>query len=167
MVGYDKYPHGEPNEPVFRYSVRLPEDKWFHQPDFNEVFWLSVQAVYDTNLPNYQWGWTNHEHVFNDDAVKGNKNPSTGQWQWQEVFDQEDNSADMSFILFTDPNECSTCANYNCDSIVNFKDYSDFADNWLASVPQGGYDNSDLNCDGTIDWSDLGIFAQKWLSSCP
>jgi len=167
FVGYDKYPLGEPNEPVFRYSVRLPDANWFHQPDFNEVFWLSVQAVYDTNLPNYQWGWTNHEHAFNDDAVKGNKDPTTGQWQWQEVFDQEDNSADMSFILFTDPNECSTCPNYNCDSIVNFKDYSDFADNWLASVPPGGYDNSDLNCDGTIDWSDLGIFAQKWLSSCP
>ena len=56
FVGYDKHPHGEPNEPVFRYSVRLPEDMWFRQPDYNEVFWLSVQAVYDFNQPNYPWG---------------------------------------------------------------------------------------------------------------
>ena len=166
FVGYDKYPHGEPNEPVFRYSVRLPEDKWFHQPDFNEVFWLSVQAVYDTHQPNYKWGWTNHQHMFNDGAVKGIKELS-GQWQWRKVVEQQDNSADMSFILFTDPNRCSTCANYNCDTYVNFLDYADFADSWLTSVPPGGYDNSDLNCDGTINWSDVAILAQQWLGLCP
>jgi hypothetical protein len=167
LVGYDKHPHAGPNEPVFRYSVRLPQDHWFRQPDFNEVFWLGVQAVYDTEQPNYLWGWTNHQHQFNDDAVKGTKHPSTGQWQWQQVFDQTEASADMSFVLFTDPNVCSTCANYNCDTYVNFLDYADFADNWLATVPAGGYDNSDLNCDGIIDYDDLKVFCGQWLTHCP
>jgi hypothetical protein len=73
----------------------------------------------------------------------------------------------MSFVLFTDPNVCSTCANYNCDSIVNFPDFADFADNWLAIVPPGGFDNSDLNCDGIVDWYDVKAFALQWLTSCP
>lgn len=170
LVGYDKHPEQtQPvrSEPVFRYSVRLPEDRWFHQPDYNEVFWLSVQAVYDLNQPNYLWGWTNHQHVFNDDAVQGYFDPTSGLWVWDELYDQTQTSEDMSFVLFTDPNECSTCANYNCDSIVNFIDYTDFADNWLAIVPVGGYDNSDLNCDGIIDWFDLKIFTLQWLTSCP
>jgi hypothetical protein len=167
LVGYDKYPEGEPNEPVFRYSVRLPDANWFHQPDYNEVFWLSVQAIYDINMPNYNWGWTNHKHVFNDDAVAGYRNPTNGEWIWEELSDQTGASEDMSFILFTDPNVCSTCANYNCDARVNFLDYADFADAWLWVGPAGGYNNSDLNCDGSVDFYDLKIFVDQWLSSCP
>jgi hypothetical protein len=170
LVGYDKHPElTQPvrTEPVFRYSVRLPVDRFFHQPDYNEVFWLSVQAIYDTVQPNYLWGWTNHRHAFNDDAVQGYMNMQSGLWVWDELYDQTQASEDMSFVLFTDPTICSTCANYNCDSIVNFIDYTDFADNWLATVPPGGYDNSDLNCDGFIDWIDLKIFTQQWLGYCP
>jgi hypothetical protein len=166
LVGYDKHPHGEPNEPVFRYSVRLPEEMWFHQPNYSGVFWLGVQAIYDFNMPNYDWGWTNHKHVFNDDAVTGHRNP-TGEWVWDELFDQTGASEDMSFMLFTDPSVCSTCANYNCDARVNFLDYADFADAWLWTGPAGGYNNSDLNCDGSVDFYDLKIFVDQWLSSCP
>jgi hypothetical protein len=167
LVGYDKYPEGEPNEPVFRYSVRLPDANWFHQPNYSEVFWLSVQAIYDFNMPNYVWGWTNHKHVFNDDAVSGYFNDVNEVWVWTELFDQTGASEDMSFILFTDPNVCSTCANYNCDARVNFLDYADFADAWLWTGPAGGYNNSDLNCDGSVDFYDLKIFVDQWLSSCP
>jgi hypothetical protein len=170
LVGYDKHPEQEQpirSEPVFRYSVRLPEERWFRQPDYNQVFWLSVQAIYDINQPNYLWGWTNHQHVFNDDAVQRYLDQSSGLWKWTELYDQTDASEDMSFVLFTDPNVCSTCANYNCDSIVNFLDFADFADNWLGIVPPGGYDNSDLNCDGIVDWYDVKTFALQWLTNCP
>jgi hypothetical protein len=171
LVGYDKHPYGAPNtpnEPVLRYSVRLPEDKWFHQPDYNEVFWLSVQAVYDVNnVPNYDWGWTNHQHVFNDDAVSGYYDDVNEVWVWTELYDQTGKSEDMSFILFTDPNECSTCANYNCDALVNFQDFADFADDWRWVGPAGGYNNSDLNCDGIVDFKDLRVLCMQWLDSCP
>lgn len=168
FVGYDKHPHGEPNEPVFRYSVRLPKANWFHQPDFNGIFWLSVQAVYDENTPEYIWGWTNHKHVFNDDAVIGNPSGvSAAEIEWKELYDQTGASTDMSFILFTDPDECSNCANYNCDYTINFLDFADFADDWLWTGPTGGYNNTDLNCDGVGDFKDLAIFVNLWLTYCP
>jgi len=166
LVGYDKHPHGEPNEPVFRYSVRLPEDMWFQQPDYNEVFWLSVQAIYETQDPIYPWGWTNHKHMFNDDAVQGREDIVLG-WVWDELHDQTGASEDMSFILFTDPNECSTCANYNLDSSVNLLDFAEFANEWYWTGPAGGYNNGDLDCSGKVDLYDLDIFVQQWLQYCP
>ncbi len=66
MVGFDKHP--EPGssvmqgfEPVYRYTVRLPESKWFRQEGQDNVCWLSVVAVYrDPKTIVYPWGWTNH-----------------------------------------------------------------------------------------------------------
>jgi hypothetical protein len=109
LVGYDKHPHDSddpaktPPEPVFRYSVRLPEDKWFSQGNPGQVYWLSVVAVYpDGQTAEYPWGWTNHEHVFQDDAVAGHVD-SSGFWQWEALKDQTGKTEDMSFVLFTDP----------------------------------------------------------------
>ncbi|HUT30560.1 MAG TPA: GEVED domain-containing protein [Sedimentisphaerales bacterium] len=119
LVGYDKHPHGDPNEPVFRYSVKLPRENWFFQRDVNAVYWLSVLAVWDVNRPNYDWGWTNHKHVYNDDAVSGymELDPSgMVNWIWNEVFDQTGASADMSFILFTDPD----CLNRNAPEYADW-----------------------------------------------
>jgi hypothetical protein len=171
LVGYDKHPE-DPNrlgiEPVFRYSVRLPEDDWFFQRDVNGIYWFSVLAVYDGNAPNYDWGWTNHKHMFNDNAVTGTLQPgTTDEWIWDKIHDQTGAPADMSFVLFTDPNECTNCADYNTDSIVNFPDYAEFADGWQWTGPAGGYHNSDLNCDGLVDFADVKILADQWLDSCP
>jgi hypothetical protein len=111
LVGYDKHPHDVPGasrarEPVFRYSVRIPKEKWFMQEDVNNIYWFSVVAVYEEGTdPLYDWGWTNHKHVFNDDAVAGFYDVGVGQWIWEELYDQIGNSQDMSFMLFTDP-EC-------------------------------------------------------------
>jgi hypothetical protein len=66
MVGFDKHPelfssarHGY--EPVYRYTVRLPEQSWFRQDGQSNVCWLSVVAVYeDAQSIVYPWGWTNH-----------------------------------------------------------------------------------------------------------
>jgi hypothetical protein len=69
MVGFDKHPEPTSSsmrgfEPVYRYSVRLPEDRWFRQEGRNNVYWLSVVAVYrDEKTIVYPWGWTNHPHV--------------------------------------------------------------------------------------------------------
>ncbi|MHC4312163.1 MAG: DUF7901 domain-containing protein, partial [Planctomycetota bacterium] len=109
LVGYDKHPHATPGaasarEPVFRYSVRIPEANWFLQEDVNNIYWLSVVAVYKEGTdPTYDWGWTNHEHVFNDDAVTGSFDQVIGEWDWNELHDQTGQSEDMSFILFTEP----------------------------------------------------------------
>ncbi|MHC4332776.1 MAG: DUF7901 domain-containing protein [Planctomycetota bacterium] len=117
LVGYDKHPHGAPNEPVFRYSVRVPKEHWFFQKEPNSVYWLSVVAVWDVNWPNYDWGWTNHEYVYNDDAVTGYVDES-GAWVWAELFDQTGVSEDMSFILFTEPDCLSVLAPEYADWIL-------------------------------------------------
>jgi len=106
LVGYDKYPEGEtgPRETVFRYSVRLPKDDWFIQESEKGVYWLSVLAVYDESDPIYDWGWTNHEHMYNDNAVTGVFDPlGEPQWMWSELFNQVLEDEDLSFILFTEP----------------------------------------------------------------
>jgi hypothetical protein len=104
LVGLDKHPYGEPNEAVFRYSVRLPQASWFRQPATRGVYWLSIVAVYKTTgQPAYPWGWTNHGHEFNDDAVKGVPLSSpAGTWEWHPLKDQTGVSEDMSFMLFSE-----------------------------------------------------------------
>ncbi len=69
MVGFDKHPEdvvpgtSAGYEPVFRYSVKLPQEHWFEQKRANDVYWFSAVAVYKDaqDLP-YKWGWTNHPH---------------------------------------------------------------------------------------------------------
>lgn len=111
LVGFDKHPEGSnlarAREPVFRYSVRLPRDKWFYQATGTNVYWFSVAAVYtDKDSANHRWGWTNHPHSYNDGAaihvpwidISGDVT-----WSWEQVLDQMGKIADMSFVLFTDP----------------------------------------------------------------
>ena len=156
-------------EPVFRYSMRLSEDDWFCQPNVHSIYWLSIAAVYTNGYPEKPWAWTNHEHVFSDDGVRGW--PDLGDpniWYWEELFDETtEESRDLSFLLFTDPDECCQCANYNLDEIVNFIDYGNLAGGWRWSGQAGGYNNADLNCDGEVDFYDLCIFVNQWLNSCP
>jgi hypothetical protein len=70
LVGYDKHPEildptqAAAFEPVFRYSVRLPKEKWFCQKEARAIYWFSVVAVYEGDKePSYPWGWTNHKCV--------------------------------------------------------------------------------------------------------
>jgi hypothetical protein len=84
----------------------LPEHAWFEQEEPNDIYWFSVVAVYNADSdPVYDWGWTNHKHVFNDDAVAGYPDPGAPEptWQWEELYDQTEESEDMSFMLFTEP----------------------------------------------------------------
>jgi hypothetical protein len=105
LVGADKHPEGYtgPHEAVFRYSARLPKTAWFMQTELSAIYWLSVVAVYKpNNTPTYHWGWTNHPHVFQDDAAAWEMEPG-GMWHWVPLEDETLNTEDMSFILFTDP----------------------------------------------------------------
>jgi hypothetical protein len=166
LVGYDKYPSSGPAEPVFQYSVKLPEADWFYQRTTSAVYWISIVAVYVQRDPEFQWGWTNHPHSFNDYAVKGWwEGPA--KWSWQVLSDQMNNGEDMSFILFTDPNECTSCADYDFDNSVTGSDLDVFANDWLWLGPAGGYSDGDLDCDGDVEFTDYALFALLWLDSCP
>ncbi len=181
LVGYDKDPRdevGPPREPVFRYSVRLPRDVWFFQEDVNNIYWFSVVAVYKDPLPNINWGWTNHPHVFNDDAVAGYLDPAVGVWNWEELYDQVDNSEDMSFMLFTDPDpilgtcwdadECAGQPNGDatCDGSVNFADLIALKLSWLKSKGDPAYNCcADFDQSTTVNFADLIRLKLGWLSS--
>ncbi|MFC1737678.1 hypothetical protein ACFL1G_01340 [Planctomycetota bacterium] len=154
LVGFDKFPEGEPGprEAVFRYSVRLPEENWFLQEDVNNIYWLSIVAVYDETVHDYFWGWTNHEHVFNDNAVAGwytldPDDPEEG-WYWEPLYDQTWMSEDMSFILFTEP----VCGNLTPAQIVTWQ-------GWGAPLPQNWcnlcWRCGDVNGDGFVTFGDV------------
>ena len=72
LVGYDKHPElqiGPPREPVFRYSVRIPESEQFCQEEPDTVYWFSAVAVYmEGTDPAFPWGWTNHEKFYNHES---------------------------------------------------------------------------------------------------
>jgi hypothetical protein len=104
LVGYDSNPTGEPNEPVFRYSVRLPEDVWFHQSGEGQVYWLSVVAVYAVPLDEvpYPWGWTDRPHEAGVVATFIDYR-AAGQPRWRILRDPIDRGVDLTFELFTAP----------------------------------------------------------------
>ena len=172
---------GSPREPVFRYSVKLPQENWFQQRDVNDVYWLSVVAVYDQNRPNYDWGWTNHPHVFNDDAVAGHYDPANGEWDWTELLDQTQNSEDMSFMLFTD--HCTCYGDYNGDNIVDTTDMNILMMKLfekVAAVPQytwdpvpPGFECMDLDSNNILDTIDMNLllmhlfsYPPNWIAPC-
>jgi hypothetical protein len=174
LVGYDRVPgdqNAPPREPVFRYSVRLPEDGWFSQPDDTAVFWFSVVAEYQgSGPPPYDWVWTNHKHVFNDSAVAGAWDDPSDAYIWSRLSSQMGAVVDKSFVLFSLPGGaggCLGCANYDGEPIVDFGDFAVFADDWRWSGPPGGYNPSDLDCNGFVDWWDLKMLCDQWLGSCP
>ena len=105
MVGYDQNPESEPNEAVFRYSVKLPEESWFMQETSTGVYWLGITAVYRETIDMipYSWGLTNHNHMFGNTAQSlslANEGPLE-----EPVFDKGGEFVDMSFALFTTPEQ--------------------------------------------------------------
>ena len=101
LVGYNRNPGGQPNESVFKYSVRLPEEAWFRQEHFDQKYWFSVVAVYRDTMDEIQhpWGWTNHPHMFGSPAISISRDGSVP----EPIYDQEGEPVDMSFTLFTAP----------------------------------------------------------------
>jgi hypothetical protein len=106
MAGYTRSPAGEPNQAVWRYSVRLPEDRWFRPPVADRVYWFSVVAVY-TDWPEKAsnlWSWAHREHVFGTGAnwIDFSPDPSLAP-MWRLVQDPLDQPVGMAFTLFGVP----------------------------------------------------------------
>jgi len=168
LVGYDKHPHTIVREPVFRYSVRLPESEWFLQRQRETIYWLSIAAVYKAGTdPSHRWGWTNHAHVFNDNAVTGTYLAANDEWQWSELFDQTDAPEDLSFVLFSD--HCPCRGDMDADGWLSSADVSimvstllPHASNyyWLL-VPESSC--GDMDADGWLSPEDVSILVNTLL----
>ena len=77
FAGYDRDPRmpagTDWNETCFQFNLDLPPLKWFYQqpgPSGQNVYWLSIAAVYAPFQPLYPWGWKTRPHFYNDDAVR-------------------------------------------------------------------------------------------------
>jgi uncharacterized delta-60 repeat protein len=105
LVGYDRNPQAEPNEPVFRYSVRLPQDAWFQQEHLDRVYWFSVVAVYRAQLDEIEcpWGWTNCLYTFGSAAI--NVSVTDDGLVREPIHTQTGELVDMSFTLFAAPEQ--------------------------------------------------------------
>ena len=151
------------NEAVFMYYVNLPVEDYFFQeldPDLDErIYWISIVAVYPQQVViPYDWGWTNHEHVFMDDAVVGDPISPVDPWQfdWYELFDWMGDSADMSFVLETEP---------ICFTVDKASNPANYAAEYAQWVTQGKpkhwccphHAEGDANGDGKITSSDYLI----------
>jgi uncharacterized delta-60 repeat protein len=101
LIGYDRNFDGTPNEPVFRYSVKLPQEAWFQQEKLNQVYLFSVVAVYKARLDEieYPWGWINCLHTYGSPALNVTDSDSVP----EPLYNQADEPVDMSFTLFTAP----------------------------------------------------------------
>ena len=104
MVGFDKNPEGEPNEPVFRVTVRLPEERWFWQEKADQRYWLSAVAVYKDPVERitYPWGWTDRPHDAGAIATSSQYDPAE-EPRWRILRDPLDRGVDMAFTLYTRP----------------------------------------------------------------
>jgi hypothetical protein len=163
---------------VFRYSVRLPHDEWFLQKEPNDIYWFSVVAVYNQRIANYDWGWTNHKQVYNDDAVEGFSDVGgpAPVWNWSELYDQTGTSEDMSFILFTDPAgytcwdplECAgqPTGDATCDGQVNLDDLAALKAAWgMSSLYANPFCCADFTQDGQVNLDDLAALKAGWGGS--
>ena len=146
---------GEPNklETIFQFTQLLSQDEWFYQqptgdPNDPQIYWLSIAPVWDGE-PEYQWGWHNRPHYFEDDAVR--------------IWNVEDGGGDV-----WPPTIGVKCT--NAEPIPWPGDVScDLAFELSTNMP-GYCDNpipGDLNCDKIVDMLDLAIMAAHWLETVP
>jgi len=134
--------------------VRLPKEHWFYQKEPNDIYWFSVVAVYNKTVPNYDWGWTNHEHVYQDDAVEGfwDLSGPLPIWKWKELLDQLHQTEDMSFMLFTEE-----CLNHTAPGYTNWL-YWNRPDCWCYARQCRGDADGRLQGPFWVSLNDLILF---------
>lgn len=67
--------HVSPEETCFQFAGLLSQDQWFLPPDESSmphVYWLSIAAIYDTEIapPQHSWGWATRPLAFGAGAVR-------------------------------------------------------------------------------------------------
>jgi len=103
MVNVDRRSAGEPNEAVFRYSVRLDREHTFDRAEPDQHLWFKVVAVYQ-DLPDhvpYPWGWTTRDHIHDSAALSRDMQESMPAWRL--LRSSVSQPVDMSFTFYTTP----------------------------------------------------------------
>ncbi len=157
---------------TYRYDLFInPTEAFVQQGDPCEpvIYWLGVHVFFGGLIvgdPGFGWKTSLLSEGWNDAAVYSSDNGLTWNRLWYPMgHSYLGNPINFAFRIFG--KICCNCANYNSDSIIDFEDYTDFANNWGWSGPSGNRDFVyDLNCDGSIDFRDVAIYCRQWLSGC-
>ncbi|MBE3136604.1 MAG: DUF3494 domain-containing protein [Thermoplasmata archaeon] len=69
-VGMDSYPAMmETPEATFQYDLYPPQESWFYQGPGENIYWISIAAIYTETTPSNIWGWLTRPYEFNDKAI--------------------------------------------------------------------------------------------------
>ena len=128
----------------------IPEEEWFWQEEGNNIYWVSISAVYFSGLPLYPWGWKTRPHYFEDDAVSMQPAPWKPPIVWLTAWA---GGIPIQFPPYPDPD--SHTWDMAFELTTNMPGYAD------APIP------GDLNADGIVDLRDLAILAAHYLETWP
>jgi hypothetical protein len=141
FAGYDQDPRPQPmeDEACFQFTQLLSEDQWFQQDPNDNVYWLSIAAIYDPTVQvQYPWGWKTRPHQFNDDAIRIH-NASIWPPTIGAIFnvgipvELGGESWDLAFELSTNEPQPPASADLNYDGFVDLADFAIFAQQWLTA----------------------------------
>jgi hypothetical protein len=69
-AGMDELTSPQLSSSFFKYDLNLPQSDWFFQGPGENIYWLSVTAIYPGNSPSpFTWGWTTRPYFYNDEAI--------------------------------------------------------------------------------------------------
>nr|HPQ41381.1 hypothetical protein [bacterium] len=104
--GCDYYP-GYSLDSCFFYEYLMPQEEWFWQEPGDNIYWLSISAIYPIEPDQNPWGWKTREHYFNDAAIRilNPLMPVAGSTYvtGQPIEDPPETPWDLAFELVSDP----------------------------------------------------------------
>ncbi len=156
FAGFDKHPEGieqYKNEACFQFNQLLSEPDWFYQKPGENVYWLSIAAIYPDNIDEikYPWGWKTRPHKFNDPAYRifyaynedgtdiwppKPKSMASPEGSW--VIINQEWLWDLSFEISTNVPayiDEPIPGDIDRNGIVNLLDFATLATNWLKTAP--------------------------------
>ncbi|MBN2064937.1 MAG: hypothetical protein JW745_09050 [Sedimentisphaerales bacterium] len=155
FAGFDRHPENLPefkNEACFQFNQLLNEIDWYYQEPGENVYWLSIAAIYPDNIEfiEYPWGWKTRPHQFNDPAfrIAGAYN-QTGLFTWppqlhdtvsagNSVLLEENQPWDLAFEISTNKpayHDEPAPGDIDANGIVDLLDFAQLAQNWLKTFP--------------------------------
>ncbi len=176
FVGWDWDPReptggmANPPEACFRFDQILDRDEWFFQDPGENIYWISIAAVYDSGVyPDYPWGWKTRPHVFMDDGVmiydptapvSGSMYGSGSPLEYP-----AGTSWDLAFTLTT--LDCDLLGDTNMDGLINGLDIQCFVhcliDGFQACSASCNCACADMDQDGFLTLADIGPFVTALL----
>ncbi len=102
--GCDFYP-GHSLDTCFVYEYHLPNQEWFYQAPGPTIYWVCIEAVYQTLPEDNRWGWKTRPYFYNDAAIRifDPLLPSLNSlyYSGEPIYDPDVVPWDLSFELFT------------------------------------------------------------------